>query len=221
MNLFDILGPVMVGPSSSHTAGAARIGYIARKLLRAEPKTISLLLHGSFAATGAGHGTDRALVAGLLGMHPDDIRIPQALQIARERGITVTQGTVDLRDAHPNSVLIQVEAADGRKLEVLGSSLGGGRVCICAIDGLTANFSGEYPTLVVQNDDRPGHVAAVSLTLAHLGVNIATLQMHRDTRGGLSVMIIECDDPIPEEARFALEHIPGIHRVNYLNIEDE
>ncbi|MDD4797328.1 MAG: L-serine ammonia-lyase, iron-sulfur-dependent subunit beta, partial [Eubacteriales bacterium] len=216
MNLFDILGPVMVGPSSSHTAGAVRIGYITRKLLRAEPVRIALKLHGSFAATGAGHGTDKALVAGLLGMQPDDIRIPQAPALAAQRGIDVSQSVIALKDAHPNSVCIDVQAADGRKLEVVGASLGGGRVRICAIDGMTADFGGEYPTLVIQNDDRPGHVAAVSAALAALQVNIATLHMHRDKRGGLAVMIIECDDAIPEDARLALEHIRGIRRVSYL-----
>ncbi|MDD3244122.1 MAG: L-serine ammonia-lyase, iron-sulfur-dependent subunit beta [Eubacteriales bacterium] len=220
MNLFDILGPIMVGPSSSHTAGAVRIGYITRKLLRAEPVEITIKLHGSFAATGTGHGTDRALVAGLLGMRPDDMQIPSSLEIARSKGISVSCSTVKLRDAHPNTAMLQVKSADGRSLEVVGASLGGGRVRIESVDGLEANFSGEYPTLIVRNTDQPGHVAEVTTTLAQLKLNIATLQLYRDTRGGSAVMVIECDTPIPSQAVTWLESLPGILKVTYVNVEE-
>ena len=150
MNIFDIMGPIMVGPSSSHTAGAARIGFLTRRLLGSTPRRAELLLHGSFAATGTGHGTDRALVAGLLGMRPDDARLPRSFELAEAAGMELTLGRAALRGAHPNTVLLRVEDAAGKRLEVTASSLGGGRVQVCAIDGLEARFTGELPSLTVR-----------------------------------------------------------------------
>ena len=173
MRLFDVLGPVMTGPSSSHTAGAVRIGLTARNLLGEAPKTAEILLHGSFAATGRGHGTDRALVAGLLGMLPDDERIPDSFSLAQQAGLDYTIGTVVLRGAHPNTALLRLEGVSGRKLEVMGASIGGGRINICQIDGITTNFGGDHNTLIVHNQDTPGHVAAVTTCLSQHGVNIA------------------------------------------------
>lgn len=161
MNLFDIVGPVMVGPSSSHTAGAVRIGQVSRHLLGESVKEAKILLHGSFLATGKGHGTDKALVAGLLGMAADDIRIPDSFDIAKESGVKFEIGKIQLKNAHPNSVKLLLVGESGRNLEIVACSLGGGRIKICTIDGLEANFSGEYTTLVVHNDDQPGHVAEV------------------------------------------------------------
>ena len=159
MNIFDIMGPIMVGPSSSHTAGAARIGFLTRRLLGSTPRRAELLLHGSFAATGTGHGTDRALVAGLLGMRPDDARLPPALRAGGGGGDGADPGAGGPAGAHPNTVLLRVEDAAGKRLEVTASSLGGGRVQVCAIDGLEARFTGELPTLIIRNQDRPGMVA--------------------------------------------------------------
>lgn len=218
MNLFDIMGPVMVGPSSSHTAGAARIGRIARHLLGVRPVRAEILLHGSFAATGTGHGTDRALVAGLLDMEPDDVRLPASLELARENGMEVTFGRAVLRDAHPNTALLRLERPDGRTLEVQASSLGGGRVRVEAIDGLAASFSGELPTLVIRNLDTPGHVSRVTAILSRQMVNIATMQLYRDKRGGLAVMVIESDQPIRDDVVEELREQPGIVRVTYLNM---
>ncbi len=219
MGIFEIMGPVMVGPSSSHTAGAVKIGYITRKLLGEEPAEAELLLHGSFAATGRGHGTDRALVAGLLGMKPDDRRIPRSLEIAEEKNVKIRIGTVALRNVHPNTVLLKVRSAGGRELEVVASSLGGGRVKICRLDGIETNFSGERPTLVVHNIDQPGHVAAVTTLLAGRGVNIATMQLYRDTRGGYAVMVLECDQPIPADSLASLSRMDGILKITYLNLD--
>ena len=220
MNIFDIMGPIMVGPSSSHTAGAARIGYLTRKLLGAEPRRAELLLHGSFAATGAGHGTDRALVAGLLGMRPDDARLPRSFELARAAGMEVVLGRAVLRGVHPNSVLLKVEDASGGRLEVTASSLGGGRVQVCAIDGLEARFTGEMPTLIIRNQDRPGMVAEVSAILSRRRVNIAAMQLYRNMRGGLAVMVIESDQPIWAAAAEELRACPGIQRVTYLDMEE-
>ncbi|MCQ4865030.1 L-serine ammonia-lyase, iron-sulfur-dependent subunit beta [Pseudoflavonifractor phocaeensis] len=220
MNLFDIMGPIMVGPSSSHTAGAVRIGLITRKLLGRPPVRSELLLHGSFAATGKGHGTDRALVAGLLGMGPDDPDIPRSFALAERAGLLVRIGSVVLRGAHPNSVLLKVEDERGNTLEVNASSLGGGRVRVNAIDGLDASFTGDYPTLIIRNEDRPGAVAEVSAILSRRKVNIATMQLYRNMRGGLAVMVMESDQDIWQEAVEELRSCPGIVRVTYLNMQE-
>lgn len=210
----------MVGPSSSHTAGAVRIGLITRKLLGRPPVRSELLLHGSFAATGKGHGTDRALVAGLLGMDPDDPDIPRSFALAERAGLLVRIGSVVLRGAHPNSVLLKVEDERGNTLEVNASSLGGGRVRVNAIDGLDASFTGDYPTLIIRNEDRPGAVAEVTSILSRRKVNIATMQLYRNMRGGLAVMVMESDQDIWQEAVEELRSCPGIVRVTYLNMQE-
>lgn len=220
MNIFDIMGPIMVGPSSSHTAGAVRIGLITRHLLGSQPVSAQLLLHGSFAATGKGHGTDRALVAGLLGMAPDNPDLPRSLQLAREAGMALHIGRTELRGAHPNTVLLRVRRADGKTMEVNASSLGGGRVRVNAIDGLEASFTGDLPTLIIRNEDRPGAVAEVSAILSRRKVNIATMQLYRNMRGGLAVMVLESDQDIWQEAVEELRECPGIVQVTYLNMEE-
>ena len=141
MNIFEIIGPVMVGPSSSHTAGAVKIGYASRKLLGEELKAAEILLHGSFLATGKGHGTNFALVAGLLGMKEDNPLIPESLQLAKEQGIEIKFGNADLKEYHPNSVLLKLTGINGRKLQVIGESVGGSIINIASIDGLRTNFS--------------------------------------------------------------------------------
>jgi L-serine dehydratase len=220
MSIFDIMGPIMVGPSSSHTAGAVRIGYLTRKLLGEPVRKAEMLLHGSFAATGEGHGTDRALMAGLLGMKPDDIRIPQSFELAEQQKIQITKRNVTLRNVHPNTVVLRVEGESRRSLEVMASSIGGGRIKICSIDGIETNFSGDYPTLIVHNLDQPGHVAEVTALLYRSSVNIATMQLYRNVRGGYAVMVIECDQPIPAEPLASLTKVAGILKVTYLNLDD-
>ena len=220
MNVFDIIGPVMVGPSSSHTAGAVKIGYVSRKLLAEPLKKAEILLYGSFLATGRGHGTTLALVAGLLGMKTDDSRIPDSMRIAEERGIEITFGEAELRDAHPNSVQLILTGIDGRRLEVVGESIGGSRLNIAGIDGISTNFSGDYPTLIVHNLDQPGHVAEVTSMLAHKSVNIATMQLYRASRGGYAVMVIECAQEVPKESIAWLEHLEGVQKVTYYSLKD-
>ncbi len=221
MNLFDIVGPVMVGPSSSHTAGAVRIGRIGWRLLNEPVAKAEIYLHGSFLATGKGHGTDRALVAGLLGLTADDGRIPDSFALAKERGMEYSFAGIDLRDAHPNSVLMKLTGAKGRRLEVIAASLGGGRIRVCEIDGLEANFCGDYPTLIVRNQDQPGHVAEVTSMLSHKSVNIATMQLYRDKRGGSAVLVVECDKEVPKEGIRWLEKLEGIYKVTYLSLEEK
>lgn len=220
MGIFDILGPVMVGPSSSHTAGAVRIGYITLKLLGEQPVEARILLHGSYASTGEGHGTDRALVAGLLGMKSDDENIPKSFELAEQRGLKFSFGRVSLRDVHPNTVLLKMRGISGRELEVVASSPGGGRIRVCSIDGIETNFSGDCPTLIVHNIDQPGHVAQVTAMLAANSVNIATMRLYRNMRGGYAVMVIECDQKIPKESLASLEKENGIIKVTYLNLDE-
>ena len=220
MRLFDILGPVMVGPSSSHTAGAVRIGLAARKLLGEEPAHADISLHGSFALTGHGHGTDCALVAGLLGMQPDDLRIPDSFKEAEKRGLTVKLSAVQLRNVHPNTARLQLTGVNGRTLDVVAESIGGGRIRIFSIDGIDANFSGEHNTLIVHNQDVPGHVAAVTTALMQRHVNIASMQLYRSEQGGYAVMILECDQPIPTDIEEWLSHIDGIMKITIFNQED-
>lgn len=217
MSLHNIIGPVMVGPSSSHTAGAVRIGQMARILLKDMPRSGEILLHGSFARTGRGHGTDKAIIAGILGLEPDDMRIPASFELAQEQGFTYTIGSVQLPDAHPNTALIRLKGSAGREIEVQASSVGGGRIMVNKIDGIDVNFSGEYPTLIVHNLDQPGHVAEVTSMLAHKSVNIATMQLYRERRGEYAVMVVETDQPIPDNAISWLEHLEGIIKVTYFN----
>lgn len=179
MNIFDVIGPVMVGPSSSHTAGAVRIGYVARQLLGEEVREAKILLYGSFLATGKGHGTDKALTAGLLGMQTDDYRIPKSIEIAEDKGMKIAFGEAVLKEAHPNTAQLYLKGISGKTMELVGQSLGGGRINIAEIDGIETNFSGENPTLIVHNLDQPGHVSEVTSMLAHKGVNIAAMQLYR------------------------------------------
>lgn len=218
MRLFDVLGPVMIGPSSSHTAGAARIGLTARLLLGSAPAEAEILLYGSFAATGRGHGTDRALVAGLLGLTPEDPRLPQSFELAEQAGLKLQFGRIELRGAHPNTAVLRLRAVDGATLEVQAASLGGGRIRIEKIDGVTTNFCADHNTLIVHNIDSPGHVAAVASRLSALGVNIATMQLYRLAAGGRAVMVLECDEMLPDALAAELRTLPGIERVTLLNV---
>lgn len=222
MNLFDILGPVMVGPSSSHTAGAVRIGHMARRLLgEGTPRMAKIALSGSFAATGQGHGTDRALVAGLLGLQTDDERIPKSFSLAEEKGMGYVFSRVNLPGEHPNTAKIELESKTGRRLSMTASSLGGGRIVVVEMNALRVSFSGDLPTLIVQNRDQPGHVRDVSDVLAKNSVNIATLHLYRDYPGGNAVMIIETDKAVSQESLNALRSIRGITGVTFVGTERE
>lgn len=221
MDIFDILGPVMVGPSSSHTAGAARIGAMARTLLGEPVTEAKIHLYGSFAETGRGHGTDRALVAGLLGMKPDDLRIPSAFEEAARAGLRYTFDVISLRDAHPNTAVLELTGKGGRALTVQASSLGGGRIMVNKLDGIEVNFTGESNTLVVRNQDELGSVAAVTSILNQLHVNVANMSVHRHKRGGDALMVIETDQHIkPKQVEFISE-LPGILGVTYYDKEDD
>ena len=215
-SIFDILGPVMVGPSSSHTAGAARIGMIARQLFGRQPEKAAVYLHGSFAATGKGHGTDKALIAGLLGMKPDDMRIPDSFKIAKEEGMEFIIEPREIKEAHPNTAQIIMEAEGVNTMKIQAYSIGGGRIRVCKLDGIDVNFSGESNTLIIRNVDEPGRIKEVAAALSDAQINIATMQVFRDKRGGYAVMVVETDQIVPREAMEDLESKKGIIRVKFL-----
>lgn len=200
VGLFDILGPVMVGPSSSHTAGACRLGLIARAILGTTPERARIRLHGSFAATGEGHGTQRALVGGLLGLAPDDLRLRRAFEEAGQAGLDYAFESVDLGDdAHPNTAVLELRAGD-EILTVRGASVGGGRVEVTAIDEFPVDLGGDYHTLVLAARDRPGTIASISSVFADGGVNLATMRVDRTGRHKEALMTIELDAAITDDA---------------------
>ncbi len=221
IDVFDIMGPIMVGPSSSHTAGAVRIGRMARTLLGDEPVKAAIHLHGSFAETGVGHGTDKALVAGLLGMATDDLDIPNSFEIAAEKGFKFTFDEVDLREAHPNSVKMEITGASGRRMKMQASSIGGGRIMVDKLDGVWVSFSGDYHTLIIQNMDNQNNLSDVTTALSLARVNVANMSMHRSVKGGNVMMIVETDDPIPGYIVELLEKQPGILQVIHYRKEEE
>ena len=221
INIFDMMGPVMVGPSSSHTAGAARIGNMGRTLLGEEVARADIGLYGSFAETGYGHGTDRALLAGLLGMKPDDLRIPNAYEEANRAGMAYSFRTVELRDAHPNTALLELTGTSGKKLTLQASSIGGGAIVVNKIDGIDVNFTGDFNTLIVRNQDESGSVAAITSILSQVHINVANMSVNRHRRGGDALMVIETDQHIkPRQVEF-LSELPGILSVTYYDKEDD
>lgn len=221
INIFDMMGPVMVGPSSSHTAGAARIGNMGRTLFGEEVACADIGLYGSFAETGYGHGTDRALLAGLLGMKPDDLRIPNAYEEANRAGMAYSFRTVELRDAHPNTALLELTGKSGKKLTLQASSIGGGAIVVNKIDGIDVNFTGDFNTLIVRNQDESGSVAAITSILSQVHINVANMSVNRHRRGGDALMVIETDQHIkPRQVEF-LSELPGILSVTYYDKEDD
>jgi L-serine dehydratase len=216
VDLFDIIGPIMIGPSSSHTAGAARIGRVTRRLLGAAPVRAQIGFHGSFATTWRGHGTDRAVIGGLLDMDVDDARLRDSLAIAEAEGLSYTFETIHLRDAHPNTMTLSVTAADGRTLEVQAASIGGGRIRIQAVDGLEVRFTGEDDTLIIRHRDMPGAIAQVSSQLALSGVNIATMRVFRKEEGGSAIMALEIDALPDADTVDSLKHLRGMKSVTLL-----
>ena len=221
MDIFDILGPVMVGPSSSHTAGAARIGKMARTLLGEAPTAVRIHLHGSFAETGPGHGTDRALLGGLLGMEPDDLRIPQAFDEARKAGLTYAFDEVELRDAHPNTAVIEALGKSGKQLEMEAASLGGGRIEVRRLDGVEVSFTGDYNTLIIRSRDEGGVIAAVATILNQLRISVANMSLCRPKRGGTALMVIETDQHIKASQAAFLSELEGIISLTYYDREGE
>lgn len=200
LNIFDIIGPVMIGPSSSHTAGAVRIGKIAGIILGEKVKKAHIYLHGSFGQTYKGHGTNLALVAGLLGYDTDDERIKDSLNIAAQQQIEVEFIPTNLgQDFHPNTAKLQLTGVHGHTATVIGSSVGGGNIIINKINQFNVKISGDYHALIVAHQDRPGVIAKVTALLARDQVNIAEMKVSREQKGNLAMMIIETDHTVSKE----------------------
>lgn len=217
MNLFDVIGPIMIGPSSSHTAGAVRLGRLARSLLGEAPSKAVIGLHGSFASTGRGHGTDRALIAGLLGWRTDDASLPNSFAAAAQSGLSFQFETVNLgAEAHPNSVAFALKGKDGAELQTVGCSLGGGRVKITEINAFPLELAGELASLITVHHDRPGVIHAVTGVLASHAVNIAEMRVSRSKKGSLAAMVIETDSEIPAEMVKSVAALPQILSVRAL-----
>ena len=219
MDLFDLIGPIMVGPSSSHTAGAVRIGLACRRILGEEVAEADITLYGSFAATGRGHGTDRAIIAGLMGMAPDDECVPDSYAEARRRGLLFSFAFGEMPQGHPNTARLVLRGVKGADADIEAVSVGGGRIEIRRIGDMALCFSAEQPTLIIRNEDKPGTVADVSRVLSEEKINIATFQVNRNSRGGTAVMVIECDTPLNDTLLARIRSLPGILRAVYINRE--
>lgn len=216
-NAFDVMGPIMIGPSSSHTAGAARLAKIAGKIAEdGKIVEVKFLLHGSFAKTYKGHGTDKALVGGILGMDPWDYNIRDSFEIAKERGLKFSFEETDLGDVHPNTVRFLIKDENGVETSVTGSSIGGGNIVIFELDGQTIQFTGEYPTLIVGHKDVPGMIYKISNLLFQENINIASMNVYRKARGSDAHTVVETDGEvgpkIVQEIR-ELEYIKSVEEI--------
>lgn len=219
IGIFDIIGPVMVGPSSSHTSGAAAISWMARQMLTGIPAKVTFTLYGSFADTYMGHGTDRALIGGMLGYKPDDVRIRKAFEYAEEAGLEVNF-VVNREEEmpHPNTVDIDMTADDGHTLFVRGESIGGGRMRITRMNDIEVDFNGEYSTIIVSHKDEAGMAAFITGSLAEAKINIATMRIFREGKGKKAVTVIETDDFISETIREKMIAHSGVTSVDIIEL---
>ena len=213
MNVFDIIGPVMIGPSSSHTAGAVRLGRVVNKLIdNRKTDRVEIRLSGSFAQTYKGHGTDRALLAGIMGYHSYSPEIRDALIIARERGIDYSFIKEDIKGAHPNTARIHYYLADGSDGVMQGASVGGGNILVDQIDGMHVELTGENNTILVMHQDKPGVIAAVTQLMhwEYADLNISNFHLSRQSKGGQAMMTIEIDGQPPENLIDAIRSIENV-----------
>ena len=218
MNIFDVMGPAMVGPSSPHTSGAVRMGFVGRKLLGFQPARAKIALHGSFATTGAGHGIDKAIVAGLLAMKPDDPNIARSFELAEEYRLKAEVKMVELRDAYPNTAVMTLIGERGRTLVVNASSLDDGHIRVNSIDGMAATFTADTPTLIIRHQDKPGVLTNVCACLARREVDPAAIQYYRNPKDDdVSVIVVELDQPLKPEALEDVQLLGGVVRCIYID----
>ena len=219
ISVFDVLGPNMIGPSSSHTAGAAVIAFLAQKMINGPLKKVEFTLYGSFAKTYRGHGTDRALLGGIMGFATDDMRIRDSFSIAHEIGLEFSfKANEDETDIHPNTVDIAMENADGQKMVIRGESLGGGKVRITRINQVKVLFTGEYSAAIVIHQDKPGVVAHITKCLSDRNVNIAFMRLFREKKGHTAYSIVESDGSLPEDVADKLRENPNVHDVMIVQV---
>ena len=217
MNVFDIIGPVMIGPSSSHTAGAARLGKVAKIMFGKDIKKAHIYMHGSFAKTGKGHGTDKALIAGLLGMEPDNDDLRYSFDIAQEHGMEFEFSAIEVENVHPNTVRIILNGENDEKLTMEGSSVGGGCILVYKLNNYEVNLNFENPSIVVVHTDHPGVIAKVTDELYKYGVNICDFHLSRKSKGGEALMTIGMDS-MPDSK--IAEDISAIDFVSAVNLLD-
>jgi L-serine dehydratase len=215
-SVFDIIGPVMVGPSSSHTAGAARIGKVIRTIFGEQPDSVDIYLYESFAKTYRGHGTDVALVGGLLGMEPDDANLANSLKIAYEKHMEVLFVPRSEKAEHPNSVKMLLKRGE-RQMTVTGISIGGGNIQISELNGFKISLTLGTPTFIIVHQDVPGMIAKVTNTLSEAGINIGTMTVTREAKGDRAIMIIEVDDPKADAVVPKLKAIDYLYNLSYFN----
>lgn len=213
-SVFDVIGPIMIGPSSSHTAGAARIGKIVRQIFGEQPDTVDIWLYESFAKTYRGHGTDIAIVGGLLGMEPDDARLAESLKIAHEQQMEVLFVPKKEQADHPNQVTLIVKKGK-KEMAVTGLSIGGGNIQISELNGFKINLSMGTPTILIVHQDVPGMIAEVTHVLKDLSINIATMTVSRIAKGEQAIMLLEIDENIHEKNIQSISLIPNIHNVSF------
>lgn len=218
MNVFDIIGPIMIGPSSSHTAGAARIGKTAAMLLDAPVKTADILFHGSFAKTYKGHGTDKAIVGGILKLDPWDPGIRTSLETAAKLGIDLTIRTGNIENAHPNTALVTLTSPDGKTISVQGASVGGGNIVITRVNDMEVYFTGQNTTLIVLHQDVPGIIAHVTSLVAEGNANINNFRLNRQDKGGLAIMTIEMDSDFDQCLANRIRTIPHVYNTILLKL---
>lgn len=216
VSILDVMGPVMVGPSSSHTAGTARIGRVAREILDEDPLAVHFYLHPPLASTYRGHGSDFALVGGSIGLNVDDPSIPEAIRIAEQMGIDIEFSEEDLGDVHPNTVRVEIEGGS-RKVEIVGSSIGGGVIEVFNINGFQTRFKGDSPTLLLFYRDRPGMIAEVATLIAEEEINIASLSCSRKQRGKDAFMQVDVDSPLAKSALHRICSLPDVTDARYLD----
>lgn len=216
LSVFDIIGPVMVGPSSSHTAGACRIGQVARSIFGEQPDSVDIYLYESFAKTYRGHGTDIALVGGLLGMDTDDQRLPDSLRLAYESGMEVLFVPTKEKADHPNTVKMILSKGD-RKMSVTGISIGGGNIRISELNGFKLTLSYGVPTIVTVHQDLPGMIAQVTNILSKEHINIATMTVTREAKGEKAIMILEIDEKNCHESLEKIKQLPDVFSVNFFS----
>lgn len=212
-SVFDILGPIMIGPSSSHTAGAARLAKVAASIAGCNIASVQFVLHGSFAKTYKGHGTDKALVAGILGMDPWDDKLKESLEIAKEKGLVIEFIEGDLGDVHPNTVKFIITKENKVTAEIIGSSVGGGNILVFEVDGQPVEFTGKYPTIIINHRDIPGMISKVSTALYDENINIALMKVYRNSKGLEASMVFETDTIVPENVINKIKQLGDIYNI--------
>ncbi|HEY4654932.1 MAG TPA: L-serine ammonia-lyase, iron-sulfur-dependent subunit beta [Cyclobacteriaceae bacterium] len=216
-SVFDMIGPVMIGPSSSHTAGVVRIGRTVNRLLGARPIKAEVTFYNSFARTYEGHGSDRAIVAGLMDFRTDDLRIREALELAKEAGMQVDFRRVgNASTMHPNTLKLVVTSQDGKSVEVIGESLGGGVINIAEVNGFNAGFRASLHTLIVTAEDIRGSIAFIANVLAHDDCNIASMSVSRKGRHDLACLVIEMDSGIRPLTLDYLRSLKWVKEIVYI-----